>query len=77
MNGNRTEASPDNEEAVARKTQPGPDDARAKRVVTFVTNRELERLEQIAQEEDRALSTLVHRIIAQYLENKNGQNKNQ
>lgn len=46
-----------------------PDAARSKRAVTFVTERELEGLEQIAQEEDRSLSAVVHRIIAQYLKN--------
>ena len=43
--------------------------ARSNRVVTFVTNSELEKLEQIAWEEDRSLSAVVHRIIAQHLEN--------
>jgi hypothetical protein len=36
-------------------------------VVTFVTERELESLERIAQDEDRSLSAVVHRIIAQHL----------
>jgi len=44
-----------------------PEEARSNRVVTFVTGRELESLEQIAQEEDRSLSAVVHRIIAQHL----------
>jgi len=46
-----------------------PDVARSNRVVTFVTGRELEGLEQIAQEEDRSLSAVVHRIIEQHLKN--------
>lgn len=43
-----------------------PEEARSNRVVTFVTGRELEALEHIAQEEDRSLSAVVHRIIAQH-----------
>ena len=46
-----------------------PGEARARRVVTFVTERELESLEQIAHEEDRSLSAVVHRIVAQHLNN--------
>jgi predicted transcriptional regulator len=38
-------------------------------VVTFVTERELGRLDQIANKEDRSLSAIVHRIIVRYLEN--------
>ena len=45
-----------------------PKVARSNRVVTFVTNRELERLTQIAYEEDRSLSAIVHRIVVQHLE---------
>jgi len=41
--------------------------ARPNRVVTFVANHELERLEQMAYVEDRPLSAIVHRIVAQYL----------
>ncbi|MCP3870078.1 MAG: hypothetical protein GY703_18675 [Gammaproteobacteria bacterium] len=44
-----------------------PKAARSKRVVTFVTKQELESLEQIAYEEDRSLSAIVHRIIVQHL----------
>ena len=45
-----------------------PEEARSHRVVTFVTERELTALEQIAQEEDRSLSAVVHRIITQHLD---------
>lgn len=41
--------------------------ARSERVVTFVTERERESLEGIAIDEDRSLSAVVHRIIAQHL----------
>ena len=53
----------------ARRGRPGlaPDQARSHRVVTFVTVDELEGLEQIAQEEERSLSAVVHRIIEQHL----------
>ena len=46
-----------------------PEKARSERVVTFVTNSELAKLEQIAEWEDRSLSAVVHRIIVQHLEN--------
>jgi len=46
-----------------------PEKARAKRVVTFVTERELDCLYRIANKEDRSLSAIVHRIIVQHLEN--------
>jgi hypothetical protein len=36
-------------------------------VVTFVTEWELEGLEQIAHDEERSLSAVVHRIIAHHL----------
>ena len=42
--------------------------ARCKRVVTFVTELEEERLKDLAIDEDRSLSFVVHRIIAQGLE---------
>ena len=45
-----------------------PKAARSNRVVTFVTNQELDRLEQMAYEEDRSLSAIVHRIVVQHLE---------
>ncbi len=44
-----------------------PEAARSHRVVTFVTGRELAILERIAEEEDRSLSAVVHRIIVQQL----------
>ena len=43
-------------------------EARCKRVVTFVTELEEERLKDFAIDEDRSLSFVVHRIIAQGLE---------
>ncbi len=36
---------------------------RANRVVTFVTDTELEVLEQLAKDDERSLSAVVHRII--------------
>jgi len=44
-----------------------PEEARSHRVVTFVTQRELEALERIAEAEDRSLSAVVHRIIREQL----------
>ncbi len=57
--------------ARCKRGRPGqaPEEARSNRVVTFVTSGELEGLEQIAQEEDRSLSGVVHRIIEQHLKN--------
>lgn len=46
-----------------------PAKVRSQRVVTFVTTRELESLEQIADEQERSLSAVVHRIVVQYLGN--------
>jgi len=39
---------------------------RSNRVVTFVTQAELERLEQMALHDDRSLSAAVHKIISDY-----------
>ena len=44
------------------------DEARSNRVVTFVTDRQLEALDRIVEEEDRSLSAVVHRIIASHFE---------
>lgn len=46
-----------------------PEEARSNRVVTFVTDRQLKALEQIAREEDRSLSFVVCRIIGEYTKN--------
>ena len=40
--------------------------ARSNRVVTFVTQAELESLEQMALQDDRSLSAAVHKIITDY-----------
>jgi hypothetical protein len=42
-------------------------DVRSNRVVTFLTGSELQGLEQIAIDEDRSLSSVVHRIVSLYL----------
>lgn len=42
-------------------------DRRSQRVVTFVTDAELEVLEEIASRSDRSLSFVVHRMIAAQL----------
>ena len=41
---------------------------RDRRVVTFVTGSEYARLQQLALQEDRSLSFIVHRLIASQLE---------
>ena len=48
---------------------PGPPEtARSHRVVTFVTRGELEKLEEIAEREDRSLSAVTHRLLSRALE---------
>ena len=42
-------------------------EARSHRVVAFVTDGDLEGLDEIAQEEERSRSDVIHRIIAQHL----------
>ncbi|MFA9562539.1 MAG: ribbon-helix-helix protein, CopG family [Nitrospirota bacterium] len=44
-------------------------EARAYRIAAFVTGLEVEGLERIAQEEGRSRSDVIHRIIAQHLQN--------
>ena len=44
-----------------------PEEARSQRVVTFVTEDQLEALEKLAREEDRSRSAVVYRIITQHL----------
>ena len=41
--------------------------ARPNRVVTFVTDQELQSLKQTVIEEDRSLASVVHRIIAAHI----------
>jgi hypothetical protein len=41
---------------------------RSNRIVSFVTDTELEKLERLAQEDDRSLSAVVHRIIMNYFQ---------
>ena len=44
-------------------------EARSHRVVTFVTNGQIVGLDEIAWEEGRSRSDVIHRIIAQHLQN--------
>ncbi|MGV7229932.1 MAG: ribbon-helix-helix protein, CopG family [Nitrospirales bacterium] len=44
-------------------------EARSHRVVTFVTDGQMVGLDEIAQEEGRSRSDVIHRIIAQHLQN--------
>ena len=43
--------------------------ARPNRIVTFVTDRELQYLTQTAIEEDRSMASMVHRIIVAHIKN--------
>jgi hypothetical protein len=60
------------ETAKARRGRPRVDRqlARPNRIVTFVTDRELEALEQITVEEERSMAAVVHRIIAAHFGSK-------
>jgi hypothetical protein len=44
-----------------------PETARSNRVVTFVTNSELAKLERIAEQERISLSAVVYRILSGFL----------
>ncbi|MEH6549274.1 MAG: hypothetical protein V7711_17235 [Pseudomonadales bacterium] len=44
--------------------------ARPNRIVTFVTNSELDKLEQVASDEERSMAAVVHRIIRSHFEEK-------
>ncbi len=43
------------------------EEARSNRIVTFVTNSEMVKLERIADQERRSLSAVVHRILFKFL----------
>lgn len=65
--------SSESRQSTGRKTRMGrppvaPETARSNRVVTFVTNSEMESLERIASEEDKSLSAAVHQILARSLD---------
>lgn len=44
--------------------------ARPHRIVTFVTDMEKKRLEQVALDEERSMAAVVHRIIKTHFEDK-------
>ncbi len=44
-----------------------PEKARSHRVVTFITSSDLEKLYRIAEQEERSLSWIVHRILSDFL----------
>jgi hypothetical protein len=44
-----------------------PGDTRCKRVVTFVTRSEMEHLQNLSAENRSTLSSICHRILAEYL----------
>ena len=44
-----------------------PETARSNRIVTFVTNNELAKLERIADQESISHSAVVHRILSGFL----------
>ena len=56
---------------VRRRGRPrvGSKFARSNRIVTFVTDQELQFLTQTAIEEDRSMASMVHRIIVARIKN--------
>jgi hypothetical protein len=44
-----------------------PETTRSERVVTFLTQSELEKLQQLAMDQNMALSATVHKLIAEQL----------
>jgi hypothetical protein len=60
---------PTDEKPAAKRGRPRrpAHDVRSNRVVSFLTASELQRLEDIAVDEDRSLSSVVHRIIEAFL----------
>ena len=59
----------------ARKRRPGrprtpTQVARPNRLVTFVTEEEMEHLLRVVVEEDRSMASVIHRIIAAHIRDK-------
>ncbi len=44
-----------------------PETARSNRIVTFVTNSEMAKLERIVDQEKTSLSAVVHRILSEFV----------
>ncbi len=44
--------------------------ARPNRLVTFVTDKEMEYLMQVVAEEDRSMASVIHRLIAAHIKDK-------
>ena len=44
--------------------------ARPNRLVTFVTDKEMEYLMQVVAEEDRSMASVIHRLIAAHIRDK-------
>ena len=44
-----------------------PETVRSNRIVTFVTNSEMAKLERIADQESVSLSAIVHQILSEFL----------
>ena len=46
------------------------EDARSNRLVTFVTDRDLEYLTQVTIDEDRSMAFVIHQIISAHIKDK-------
>jgi hypothetical protein len=44
-----------------------PEAARSKRIVTFITNSDLTKIERIVEQEKSSISLIVHRILSEFL----------
>ena len=47
-----------------------PQVARPNRLVTFVTDKEMEYLMRVVAEEDRSMASVIHRVIAAHIRSK-------
>jgi hypothetical protein len=47
-----------------------PQTARPNRLVTFVTDKEMEYLMRVVAEEDRSMASVIHRLIAAHIRDK-------
>jgi hypothetical protein len=61
-----SKTKPEKERRLGRPRVP-PQVARPNRLVTFVTDREMEYLTQVVVEEERSMASVIHRIITAHI----------